>query len=213
MGRRRSGDRQAMNSLLELPIKAAEFLARISVRLAEAAAETTSEWARARRRARAPRPAAAPPPPATASAPRAPRPPRTDASAPVAAPGAAPPPPAPAPPSPVASSPVASPPVAPPPVASPAPAPPPPEPPIEVVPDLTPGQAARIREAEREAEATEDSPGAVVHVDEPWHGYKAMKAPEIIDRLRVSDDAVKAVVLLYEGSHRGRKTVLRAAGG
>jgi hypothetical protein len=123
---------------------------------------------------------------------------------------AAPPPPAPAPP-----PPVAPPPVAPPPVASPAPAPPPPppEPPIEVVPDLTPGQAARVREAEREAEVTEDSPGAVVHVDEPWQGYKAMKAPEIIERLRMSDDAVKAVVLLYEGSHRGRKTVLRAAGG
>ncbi|MEA2243171.1 MAG: hypothetical protein QOD24_2727 [Solirubrobacteraceae bacterium] len=197
-----------MNSLLELPIKAAEFLARISVRLAEAAAETTSEWARARRRARTPRPAPAPPPPATASAPRAPRPPReprTDASAPVSAPVAAPPPPAPAPPPPVAPPPVASP--------APAPPPPPPEPPIEVVPDLTPGQAARVREAEREAEVTEDSPGAVVHVDEPWQGYKAMKAPEIIERLRMSDDAVKAVVLLYEGSHRGRKTVLRAAGG
>ncbi|HEV7883286.1 MAG TPA: hypothetical protein VGO81_06935 [Solirubrobacteraceae bacterium] len=183
-----------MNSLLELPMKAAEFLARISMRLAEAAADATSEWARAQRRARAPRPAPAPPPPATTTAPRTPRAPRADPTAP-------------APPPPVAASPA-------PPVAAPPPAPElSPEPPIEVVPDLTRGEAARIREAEREAETTEDSPGAVVHVDEPWQGYKAMKAPEIIDRLRVSDDAVKAVVLLYEGSHRGRKTVLRAAGG
>ena len=195
-----------MNSLLELPMKAAEFLARISMRLAEAAADATSEWARAQRRARAPRPAPAPPPPATTTAPRTPRAPRADATATATAP---------APPPPVAASP--APPVAassPPPVAAP-PATPElsPEPPIEVVPDLTRGEAARIREADREAETTEDSPGAVVHVDEPWQGYKAMKAPEIIDRLRVSDDAVKAVVLLYEGSHRGRKTVLRAAGG
>jgi type IV secretory pathway VirB10-like protein len=191
-----------MNSLLELPMKAAEFLARISMRLAEAAADATSEWARAQRRARAPRPAPAPPPPATTTAPRTPRAPRADPTAP-----APPPPVAASPAPPVAASP-------PPPVAAPPPAPElSPEPPIEVVPDLTRGEAARIREAEREAETTEDSPGAVVHVDEPWQGYKAMKAPEIIDRLRVSDDAVKAVVLLYEGSHRGRKTVLRAAGG
>jgi hypothetical protein len=39
-----------------------------------------------------------------------------------------------------------------------------------------------------------------------------MRAPEIVDRLSTSDDAVKAVVLLYESSHPGRKMVLRAAG-
>ena len=48
--------------------------------------------------------------------------------------------------------------------------------------------------------------------DRPWPGYASMNAPEIIDRVRVSDDTVKAVVLLYERSHRARKTVLRAAG-
>jgi hypothetical protein len=86
-------------------------------------------------------------------------------------------------------------------------------PPIEVVPDLTPGQAARIREEQREAEASDESPGAEVHVDEPWNGYASMNAPEIIDRLGASDEAVKAVVLLYERTHRARKTVMRAAGG
>ena len=95
--------------------------------------------------------------------------------------------------------------------------PPPPDPdpdppPIAVVPEPTRGEAARIRAEQRAAEAGEDSPGAVVHVNEPWRGYKSMKAPEIIDRLAVSDEAVRAVVLLYEGSHRKRKTVLKAAG-
>jgi hypothetical protein len=206
-----------MNSLLELPMKAAESFVRISIRLAEAAADVASGWVGARRRARAPRPAPAPPPAPAATAPRASRPPRepraprADATAPVSPPVAEPPPPAPEPvaPAPVAPAPAAEP-------VAPAPEPvapaPPPEPPI-VVPDLTPGQAARIREEQREAEATEDSPGAVVHVDEPWQGYASMNAPEIIDRLRVSDDVVKAVVLLYERSHRSRKTVLRAAGG
>jgi hypothetical protein len=87
------------------------------------------------------------------------------------------------------------------------------EPPIAAVPEPTRGEAARIRVEQREAEATEESPGAEVRVDEPWQGYAAMNAPEIIDRLRASDDTVRAVVLLYERSNRGRKTVLRAAGG
>jgi hypothetical protein len=39
-----------------------------------------------------------------------------------------------------------------------------------------------------------------------------MNAPEIVDRVRAADEAVRAVVLLYERSHRKRKTVLRAAG-
>jgi hypothetical protein len=206
-----------MNSLLELPMKAAGFVARTSLRLVEAAAETAAARLRAARAKEARMPGQRPKPeprpgpgPRPGPQPRPPVPsrppaPRRDATPPVAPAVADVPPPAPAPPAPPVAPPVADvPPVAP---------EVPPEPPITVVPELTHGQAARIREAEREAEVTEDSPGAVVHVDEPWHGYTSMKAPEIIDRLRVSDDAVKAVVLLYEGSHRGRKTVLRAAGG
>ncbi len=119
--------------------------------------------------------------------------------------------PAPMPPRPPAarSEPAPAPPPAPGPVPPPDPDPDPP--PIAAVPEPTRGQAARIREQRREAEATEDSPGAVVRVDEPWPGYKKMKAPEIIDRLRVADDATKAVVLMYESGHRKRKTVLEAA--
>jgi hypothetical protein len=218
-----------MNSLVQLPLKVAAFAARTSLRLVEVAAEAAAERLQGRgsdqvRVTPEPSPARTPPAARPAAAPRAPRAPRTDPTAPAApaapaaaaepAPaGAAPAPPAavPAPPEPPAAAAPMPPPV---------PAPPPPavpvvpdEPPIEVVPDLTPGQAARIREERREAEATDESPGAEVHVDEPWHGYASMNAPEIIDRLGASDDAVKAVVLLYERTHRGRKTVLRAAGG
>ncbi len=80
--------------------------------------------------------------------------------------------------------------------------------PIAVVPEPTRGEAARIREAQREAERTEDGPGPEIRVDEPWPGYTSMNAPEIIDRVKASDDATKAIVLLYERSHRKRKTVL-----
>jgi hypothetical protein len=190
-----------------------------------------------------PSPSRTPPAARPAAAPRAPRAPRTDPTgppapaepvaapappAPAPAPAAPAPAPAPAPPAPAPVRPAAEPappepPVAAAPVPPPAPAPPPPaapavpdvpdESPIAVVADLTRGQAARIREEQREAEATDESPGAEVHVEEPWHGYRSMNAPEIIDRLGASDDAVKAVVLLYERTHRARKTVMRAAGG
>jgi hypothetical protein len=129
-------------------------------------------------------------------------------SAPRTPPPASPPPRAPARPARAARpAPTAS---APPPPPVPAPGPPPPSAPIAMVPEPTPGQAARARTRRREAEQTADSPGPEIHVDEPWPGYRAMKAPEIIDRLVAADAAVKAVVLLYEGSHRKRKTVLRA---
>jgi hypothetical protein len=84
-------------------------------------------------------------------------------------------------------------------------APPPPEP--------TPGEAARAREARRESEATDDSPGAEVHVDEPWPGYGKLKAPDIVDRLGAADPATKAIVRLYESRHRKRRTVLAATDG
>jgi hypothetical protein len=93
-------------------------------------------------------------------------------------------------------------------------APPPEEPAaITVVREPTRGEAARIREQQREAEQTDDSPGPEIRVDEPWPGYKSMNAPEIVDRVAAADEATKAVVLLYERGHRKRKTVLRAAGG
>lgn len=100
----------------------------------------------------------------------------------------------------------------PPPPPAPTPAPTPEPAPIAAVPEPTRGEAARIRAQQREAEQTGDSPGPEIHIAEPWPGYAAMNAPEIIDRLGSSDEAVKAIVVLYESSHRARKTVLRAAG-
>ncbi|HSD76034.1 MAG TPA: hypothetical protein VLA98_01470, partial [Solirubrobacteraceae bacterium] len=54
--------------------------------------------------------------------------------------------------------------------------------------------------------------GAEIHVDEPWPGYGAMRAPDVVDRLRAADAATKAVVRLYEQQHRRRRTVLAATG-
>jgi hypothetical protein len=197
-----------MTKLLQMSLKMATTVARTSVQLVELALDRV----RGGGRSDAARWTPAPPPPST---PVAPREPWTDVGAPVV-----PPPPAPDSPDvpPVASVPEPELDVPPipdptrdvPPIAA-VPESEPDVPPIAAVPEPTPGEAARLREQRREAETTAESPGAEVHVDEPWQGYASMNAPEIIDRLAVSDAAVKAVVLLYEGSHRGRKTVLRAA--
>jgi hypothetical protein len=96
---------------------------------------------------------------------------------------------------------------------------PPPEPgplpdPIEDLdlpaPEPTRADAARVRDEQRKAETTPESPGAEVRVEEPWEGYRAMTAPDVLDRLRVADDATRAVVRLYESTHRRRKTILAA---
>jgi type IV secretory pathway VirB10-like protein len=171
-----------MDSLMRLLSKAAD-VARTSLQCAAAAAGAVMGRVRARSSRSAPEsPLRTPPPPSPApSPPRQPRQPRQPRDDRDGAP---------------------------PPAAPPAPADPAP---IEAVPEPTRGQAARIRAEQRAAEQTGDSPGPEIHVSEPWPGYASMNAPEIIDRLGSSDDAVKAIVLLYESSHRARKTVLRAA--
>lgn len=57
----------------------------------------------------------------------------------------------------------------------------------------------------------ENGAGAQVHVEEPWHEYRVMKAPEIIDRVVAEREDVLTLVLLYERAHRNRRTVLAAA--
>lgn len=77
----------------------------------------------------------------------------------------------------------------------------------------TRGEVARRREALREAEADaggEGGPGAEIRVDEPWPGYDKLGAGVIVDRLIGADAATRAVVRLYEGSHRNRQTIVRA---
>jgi hypothetical protein len=58
----------------------------------------------------------------------------------------------------------------------------------------------------------EEGAGAEVHVDEPWPGYGRMRAPEIRTRLRAEGVETAAAVRLYEAAHKGRTSVLEAAG-
>jgi hypothetical protein len=46
---------------------------------------------------------------------------------------------------------------------------------------------------------------------EPWPDYRRMTADVVVDRVSEGSAAEVAMVKLYEGSHRGRKSVLDAA--
>ena len=56
-----------------------------------------------------------------------------------------------------------------------------------------------------------DEPGARIQVDAPWPDYDQHPASEVIKRVRMGDDATRAVVLLYERTHKARKSVIAAA--
>jgi hypothetical protein len=72
-------------------------------------------------------------------------------------------------------------------------------------------QAEETLVAEAADPGAEEGAGAELHVEEPWHGYGALTAPEIVDRLAVQSEAALSVILLYERAHRARKSVLGAA--
>lgn len=55
------------------------------------------------------------------------------------------------------------------------------------------------------------APGSNGPVKPPWEGYDSDSAAEIVRRVRGANDATKAVVLLYEGHRKRRRTVLDAA--
>jgi hypothetical protein len=57
----------------------------------------------------------------------------------------------------------------------------------------------------------EEGAGATVHVREPWSGYAQMSADEVLVHLADATSEELAAVTLYEGAHRGRKTVLAGA--
>jgi hypothetical protein len=85
----------------------------------------------------------------------------------------------------------------------------PPEPPIPAM-----GDNGHV---DREATVVESigpaaDVGSAITVDEPWDGYDRMAATAVIERVRGSDPATKAVVRLYEQQHKARATVLRATG-
>jgi len=56
-----------------------------------------------------------------------------------------------------------------------------------------------------------DAPGATLDVQAPWPGYDDHPAAEVVKRVRQGDEATRAVVLLYERSHKARKSVIAAA--
>jgi len=57
----------------------------------------------------------------------------------------------------------------------------------------------------------EPAPGlAEVHVAEPWEGYAALSAAEVVDRLADADETVRAGVRLYETQNEAREAVLHA---
>src|SRR4051794_40488013 len=56
------------------------------------------------------------------------------------------------------------------------------------------------------------APGAEVRVDAPWEDYDALKAADVVARLRTADDATRAMVRLYESGKKARKSVLDATG-
>ncbi len=98
----------------------------------------------------------------------------------------------------------------------PPPAPPPPAP-QAAEPEPLPGQPEARVETPTELvgefadPGAEDGAGARVQVAEPWEGYGAMTAQEIVDRLAVATGEELAVVAMYERRHRDRRTVLDAA--
>jgi hypothetical protein len=56
----------------------------------------------------------------------------------------------------------------------------------------------------------EEGAGAEIHVDEPWEGYRRMRAADVRDRVAVAGSEELAVIELYESAHRRRRSVLDA---
>jgi hypothetical protein len=57
----------------------------------------------------------------------------------------------------------------------------------------------------------EDGVGAQPRIVEPWRGYNAMKAADVIDRVAFASPEELAAVELYELAGRKRKSVVAAA--
>ena len=79
--------------------------------------------------------------------------------------------------------------------------------------DISPGHVSEeLQFVEAFAEpGAEEGAGAAVHVMEPWRGYRQMTANEVIERLADASREELAAVLLYEGGHRRRQTVIAEA--
>jgi hypothetical protein len=60
-------------------------------------------------------------------------------------------------------------------------------------------------------QGAEDGAGAQVRVAEPWDGYRALRAADVIERLGQASAEELAAIELYELTSRKRKTVIAAA--
>jgi hypothetical protein len=57
----------------------------------------------------------------------------------------------------------------------------------------------------------EDGAGAQIRIDEPWEGYRHLKARDIVARLTSATREELAAVELYEVAHANRRSVVQAA--
>ena len=57
----------------------------------------------------------------------------------------------------------------------------------------------------------EEGAGASVEIAEPWPGYRALTAADVIARIETATPAELAGIELYESAHRNRQTVMDAA--
>lgn len=92
------------------------------------------------------------------------------------------------------------------------PPPPPPVPPAPEPDEPEPEPAHVDREAVVVAEFADpgasDGVGAQIRIDEPWPGYDELRAKQVTAQLADASAEMLAVVRLYEGVNRNRKTVL-----
>ncbi|MFN2615711.1 MAG: hypothetical protein ABR581_01160 [Thermoleophilaceae bacterium] len=84
----------------------------------------------------------------------------------------------------------------------------PPPPPVADEPDhVDTGVRMVAQVADRDAE---EGAGPEIEVAEPWDGYDRLTAREAVAALADASSESLAAVQLYEGSHRGRRSVLAA---
>ena len=84
--------------------------------------------------------------------------------------------------------------------------------PAPVAPAPEPAPEHVSREAEPVASfGPADEPGSTLEVQAPWPNYDEHPASEVVKRVRAGDEATRAVVLLYERTHKRRKSVIAAA--
>jgi hypothetical protein len=81
-----------------------------------------------------------------------------------------------------------------------------PEPPSPSHVDTEPELVAEFADA-----GAADGAGAEVRVDPPWPRYSRMPAAAVVDRLPAEPETVISVLLLYERSHRNRRSVIEGA--